>query len=267
MNSSDIVKLLAAAVVGAALSWIVARGVPGGESVRLASLEAGQQAILTELQSLKQGAPQARQAPGNPGTPAAAVPLPAAPLSIVGAASRGRVDAPLVLLEFSDFQCPFCARHTRETFDQIQRAYVDTGKLRYVFRHFPIESLHPNAFAAARAAECAGQQGKFWEIHSRLFSNQKQLTDADLLNHAKAIGLDTAAFQRCVATPEVQAKIMADLDEGARAGVSGTPMFFIGTMEGGKLRALRRLSGAVPFAAFQQTLDALLASPTPAPVP
>jgi len=261
--SSNTGKLLIAAIVGAALSWLATRGLPGGESARLATLEAGQQAILKELQGLKGGAPTNAAPQAAPAPPA----LPSAPLSIAGSAVLGRADAPLTLIEFSDFQCPFCARHTRDTFEQIRKAYVDTGKLRYVFRHFPIESLHPNAFAAARAAECVGLQGKFWEMHPRLFANQKQLGDADLLNHAKALGIDTAAYQQCVALPEVQAKIMADLDEGSRAGVSGTPMFFIGTIEGGKLRALKRLNGAVPFTAFQQTIDALLASPTPASTP
>lgn len=267
MNSSNTVKMLVAALVGAALSWFAARGLPGGEASRLATLESGQQAILQELQALKASGPQARPAQANPGQAPAPPPLPAAPLSIAGAAFRGRADAPLTLIEFSDFQCPFCARHTRETFEQIQKTYVDTGKVRYVFRHFPIESLHKRAFAGAYAAECAARQGKFWEIHTRLFANQQQMEDADLLAHAKAIGVDLAAFQQCVTAADVKAKVMTDLDEGARAGVSGTPMFFIGTMEGGKVRALKRLNGAVPFAAFQQTIDALLASPTPAPAP
>lgn len=263
MMSSNTGKLLTAAIVGAALSWLAARGLPGGESARLATLEAGQQAILKELQGLKGGAPANAAPQAAPAPPA----LPSAPLSIAGSAVRGRADAPLTLIEFSDFQCPFCARHTRETFEQIQKTYVDTGKVRYVFRHFPIESLHKRAFAGAYAAECAARQGKFWEIHTRLFANQKQMEDADLLAHAKAIGVDTAAYQQCVTAADVKAKVMADLDEGARAGVSGTPMFFIGTMEGGKVRALKRLNGAVPFAAFQQTIDALLASLTPAPAP
>src|SRR6185436_20936742 len=86
-------------------------------------------------------------------------------LTLAGAATKGRASAPLVMLEFSDFECPFCGRYSRETYPQVQREYVDTGKVRYVFRHTPIERIHPQAMKAAEAAECAGTQGKFWEMH------------------------------------------------------------------------------------------------------
>ena len=266
MTFSSTGKIVVAALAAAALSWVAARGIPGGNSARLAALESGQKEILKEVQGLKAVMQRGAPPPANQAPPAPP-PLPVMPIAIDGAAARGRSDARLTLIEFSDFQCPFCARHTRETFAQIQREYVDTGKVRYVFRHFPIESIHPNAFAAARAAECARQQGKFWDMHTRLFANQQQLAETDLVGYAKAAGLDTTAFQRCVATAEVSAKIRQDLDEGARAGISGTPMFFVGTVEGGKVRVLRRLNGAVPFAAFKTALDALLASPNPAPSP
>ncbi len=255
--SSNTTNLILAAAAGAAIAWVAARGLPGGNTDRLAALESNQAAILKELQTLKT-APQAAVAPANQAAPAPLA-LPEQPLTIAGAASLGRADAPITLIEFSDFQCPFCSRHVRETFEKVKQAYVDTGKVRYVFRHFPIESLHPQAWAGARAAECAGQQGKFWALHTSLFANQKQLGDADLQKYARAAGVEMGAFQKCVADPAVTAKITADLDEGARAGVSGTPMFFIGKVEDGKVRTMKRLNGAVPYAAFQQTLDGLLA--------
>lgn len=251
-------KMVLSAVAGAAIAWIAARGLPGGaDAAKIAALESNQQAILKELQDLKTGG--RAPAPAN-AQPAAQLPLPEAPLTIAGAASLGSANAPLTLIEFSDFQCPYCARHVRETFDQVKKAYVDTGKVRYVFRHFPIEQLHPQAWAAARTAECAERQGKFWDMHKQLFANQKQLSDADLQRYARASGLDLNALQQCVADPQVTAKITQDLDEGARAGVSGTPMFFIGKVENGKVRALKRLNGAVAYAAFAQTFDSLLPS-------
>jgi protein-disulfide isomerase len=264
MNTANVPSLLLAAALGAAVSWLAARGLPGGDAGRMTALEANQQAMLKELQALKASgpAPQQPAAQGQNAAPPPPPALPADPLTIAGAASMGRADAPLTLIEFSDFQCPFCSRHVRETFDKIRTAYVDTGKVRYVFRNYPIESLHPQAWASARTAECAGRQGKFWELHQRLFANQKQLSDADLQTYARAAGVDMKALNLCIADPAVTAKISKDLDEGSRAGVSGTPIFFVGRIENGKVKALRRLNGAVPFAAFQQTFDALLASPT-----
>jgi len=264
MFSANAAKMLIAAAAGAAVAWVAADRLIDRASDRMSALEAGQQAILKELQSLKGQAPQA----AGPAAPSPVPPaLPTQPLNIAGAASLGRNDAPLTLVEFSDFQCPYCSRHVRDTFDKIRDAYIDTGKLRYVFRHFPIQSLHPEAWAGARAAECAGRQGKFWSLHASLFANQKQMDDAALDKYARAAGVEMGAFKQCVSDPAVTAKITQDLDEGARAGVSGTPMFFVGTMENGKVRALRRLNGAVSFAAFQQTIDALLASPANVPSP
>lgn len=261
MPASNTVNLILAAAAGAAIAWFAARGLPGGDAARMAALESNQAAILKELQGLKSpGQPAAPAAPANQAPPAP-LPLPPDPLMIAGAASLGRIDAPLTMVEFSDFQCPFCSRHVRETFEKIRTAYVDTGKVRYVFRNYPIEQLHPQAWAAARAAECAGRQGKFWDLHTSLFANQKQLGDADLQNYARAAGVDMAAFQRCVADPAVTAKITQDRDDGSRAGVTGTPMFFVGKMENGKLRTLKRVNGAAAFSAFQQTFDSLLASP------
>lgn len=257
--SADTTKLLIVAAIAAAVGWIAARGLPGNATERLTAIESGQEAILKELQGLRQGAPSTAQPPAGIG--AAPVDLaapPAEPLTLAGAAAMGRPDAPLTMIEFSDFQCPFCSRHVRTTFEQIKRAYVDTGKVRYVFRHNPIESLHPQAWPASRMAECASRQGKFWEFHALLFANQKQMTDADLDRYAGAAGVDVKAARACAREPAVTAKITADLEEGARIGVSGTPMFFIGTVENGKLRAMRRIIGAEPYAAFQQTFEALL---------
>jgi protein-disulfide isomerase len=181
-------------------------------------------------------------------------------LTLAGAASKGRASAPLVMLEFSDFECPFCGRYSRDTYPQVQRDYVDTGKVRYVFRHTPIERAHPQAMKAAEAAECAGGQGKFWEMHDQLFANQKALTQPSLIVHARTLGLNTTSFQQCLTSGQHGARVRADLAEGLRAGVTGTPAFFIGTVtKDGKLKVQRKLIGAKPFATIKQTLDGLLA--------
>jgi protein-disulfide isomerase len=122
---------------------------------------------------------------------------PAAPpqnvvLDLSGKPSQGEATAKLTLIEFSDFQCPFCGRHDRDTAPQIDKEYVTTGKLRHVFLDFPLESIHKVAFKAAEAANCAGEQGKYWEMHHRLFENQNKLEA--LTHHAEAIGLDVPKF-------------------------------------------------------------------------
>jgi len=165
-------------------------------------------------------------------------------------------------MEFSDYQCPFCARHFRETLPQLEKDYIITGKVKYVFRNFPIESIHPLAFKAAEAANCAGEQGKYWEMHDRLFANQKTLTPPDLSRHAKAIGLDMAQFQPCLDSGAQAAKIRADIQDGVALRVKSTPTFLLiqterNHQEGGGIRGLR---GAASYEAFKKIIDSLLAS-------
>lgn len=252
--SRETVNIIIAAAIGASVAWVAARALPWNAPERLAALEAGQQEILKRLQG---GGAAVAQAPAEPAVDP--FKLPDELLTLDGAAAMGNASAPLTLIEFSDFQCPYCARHVSGTMQQVKRAYVDTGKLRYVFRHYPIEQIHPQAWSASRVAECAGRQGKFWQVHAAIFANQKQMSDTDLQNHARNAGVNIAALQSCVADPAVTAKITSDLEEGSRAGVSGTPMFFIGTVEGGKLRTLKRVNGADPFSSFQAAIDPLLA--------
>jgi protein-disulfide isomerase len=181
-------------------------------------------------------------------------------VSIQGAPSRGSADARLIVVEFTDFQCPYCGKYARETFGAVEDSYIVPGKVRYVFRNFPLDDAHPNAFKAAEAAECANQQGKFWEMHARLFANQQALGPGDLLSHAQAVGLDQAAFQKCL-NGAAKAKIKRDFNDGLKAGVEGTPTFLMGTLEkDGKVRILKRLSGTQTTAAFTAALDALLAA-------
>jgi protein-disulfide isomerase len=281
MKLSMFVKAVAAtALAGAVCVTLAAAGGQGSDKelqARIAALEAGQKAILKELQEIKVLL-QARPAVPTPmPAPAAAAPQPSpasnptAPpnfdLDIAGAATRGRPDAKLVVIEFSDFQCPFCGRYTRETLPQVERDYVDTGKIRYVFRHFPLERLHPLALRAAEAGDCANQQGKFWPMHTRLFGNQQALAEADLSRAAEVLGLNMPAFQQCMKTQSTSpVRVRQDQTEGSRAAITGTPTFFIGTLTpAGKVHVLKRLVGAQPYTSFKTALDALLSAPERTP--
>lgn len=186
--------------------------------------------------------------------------------TVGGHAYRGSPDAPIVLVEFSEFQCPFCRRHEVNTAPQIKDVYLKTGKVLHIFRDFPLEQIHPQARKAAEAARCAGEQGadRFWAMHDRLFERQsdwsEQATAVDLFKgYAQAIGLDADAFNECLDSGRTGPAIEADLIAGQEAGVGGTPTFFLNGYP---------IEGAQPFSAFQQVLDAQLAGnppPTPAP--
>ena len=146
---------------------------------------------------------------------------------------------------------------------QIERDYISTGKVRYVLRDFPIAGLHPQAFKAHEAARCAGDQGKYWEMHSRLFASQRAVAPADLEAHAQALGLNVDTFRQCVSTEKHAAAIRKDLEEGATAGVGGTPTFFLGVTErnSNKLKASKVIVGSQPYERFKEAIEALLQQP------
>lgn len=226
------------------------------------ALKQGQTAIQKDLQELKELL-RARPAAPAP-TPARAPDEPQdVVLSIDSAPFKGDKDAKLTLVEFSDYQCPFCARHFRQTLPQLESEYVKTGKLRYVLRDFPIASLHPQAAKGHEAAYCAGEQGKYWGMHTRLFSNPRSMAPADLTGHAKALGLDLPAFQACADGGKYAELVRKHTEEGEKAGVRGTPTFFLGFAEPSdptKVKAVRVLRGAYPYAAFKDAIEKLLAS-------
>ena len=135
---------------------------------------------------------------------------------------------------------------------------MKTGKLRYVVRDFPLEAIHPQAFKAAEAARCAGDQGKYWEMHVLLFANQRALGAADLPKHAATLGLDGAKFQTCLEKGTHADAVRRDLAEGNKAGVRGTPTFFLGVIDNGRVRVTRVIRGAQPADAFKAAIDAAL---------
>lgn len=182
-------------------------------------------------------------------------------LNIANAPTKGSSAAKIAVVEFSDFECPYCGRHAQTVYPQLQRQYIDNGTLMYVFRHFPLQKLHPNAFKAAEAAECARDQGKFWEMHDRLFTNQKALTESDLSNHAGAIGVDSARFKPCLSNGTKSSRVKEDAAEGERLELQATPSFFIGRVTGnGQVLITRKISGALALPVFQTAIDQVMKS-------
>lgn len=187
-----------------------------------------------------------------------AAPDPAQPVdvNIEGAHSIGAADAPVVVVEFTDFQCPYCGRHFQQTFPQIQANFIDQGLVRYVFKDFPLESIHPQAYAAAVAARCAGEQDAYFEMHNLLFQNQQtwggRSDAADVfVELAEGAGLDGSALRTCMDSGKFDEAINNDLAEGVSLGVNGTPAFFING---------HFISGAQPFAVFEQAITQLAAA-------
>ena len=171
---------------------------------------------------------------------------------------RGDGDATLALLEFSDFECAFCGKFATEIYPQIERDYIKEGRLRYMFVDDPIEQMHPNAFKAHEAALCAGEQGKYWEMHARLFANQKALAPEALRSHAEAVGADGAKLQECLSAGRSSTRVRENVAAARRAGVRGTPTFLIGIVESGQFRAKRVLAGAQPYSVFKDAIDTFL---------
>jgi len=214
------------------------------------ALKARQQALEQQLNQLLAALTQARD------------PQPQeAPISIAHAPSLGKEDAKVTMIEFSDFQCPYCGRHYRETMPKIEKEYIETGKVRYVFRDFPIDSLHPQSPKAHEAANCANDQGKYWEMWNALFSNQKQMSHDDLIAHAKAIGLDVPRFTQCLDSGKYTQQVNASVQDAVNLGANGTPIIFFGLTQPGSetVKAVRVLRGAYPYDRFKATIDALLA--------
>ena len=204
------------------------------------------------------GADTGRHAPAPP--PASTAALAAAPRPsqdtinfLIPQRSLGAVDAPVTVIEMSDFQCPFCRRHALETFPAIQRDFINTGKVRWIFINFPLTSLHPNAAAAAEFAMCAAKAGRFWPIHDLIYRNQATwapLADPApvLLSFADSIGLARDALRPCLDQGLMRELVRRDAEAAARAGANSTPTFFIA---GGLLR------GMVPPEVFEPLLDSI----------
>ena len=182
-------------------------------------------------------------------------------LSLGTAPSRGRADAPLVLVEFSDYECPFCIRHFQQTMPELDREYISTGKLRYVFMDYPIDQLHPAALKAHEAARCGGEQGKFWEMHQRLFTPAGSHGVDRLKALASEVGIDRGRFDTCLDSGRMQGPVRASVDTATQLGADGTPQMYLGVADAsGSFRIIRSIRGAVPFGQIKQVIDGLLSA-------
>jgi protein-disulfide isomerase len=175
-----------------------------------------------------------------------------------GELALGRSDAPLTMVEFTDYQCPYCRRFKAEVWPQLKRDYIDTGKLRYLARDLPL-GFHASAAPAAEAAHCAGEQGKFWEMHAALLAGEMDFASGGLERRARALKLDLARFSECVARNKYAGVIAAHAHEADAAGIDGTPGFIVGRATGGVLDGLR-VEGALPYGEFAGLLKELLAA-------
>jgi protein-disulfide isomerase len=175
----------------------------------------------------------------------------------------GSADAPVMLLEFTDLQCPYCARHALETFPQLKRDYIDTGKVQYASRDLPLER-HQHAFAAAVASRCAGEQGKFWEFRHALFAQQDSLASEPYARIAGELGLDVALLDACRQAGRQATNVRSDMDLARLSSISGTPSFVLGRIVNDEFVG-ETFSGAKPYETFAAKIDALLQAAAPAP--
>jgi len=171
----------------------------------------------------------------------------------------------VVLLEFTDYECPFCARYAGEAYRQIQKAFVDRGLVAYGLFNHPLESIHKGARRASEAVECAGLQGKFWELHDVLFQRQPRFEREHLVAYASELEMDTGQFERCIDNGEMASRVAQHLEVARSAGVASTPSFLIGVFDSpSQVRILYRLRGALKFVEFEKALtQALDSMPTP----
>jgi protein-disulfide isomerase len=230
------------------------------------SLQQQNDQILQELKAIRQLLEKlAGPLGGQPGAP---VPTQAAApvddhvkLAAVTGFAIGKPDAPLTMVEFTDLQCPFCRQFHVTAFEQIKKDYIDTGKLRYISRDFPLDTIHPYAQAAARASRCAAEQGKFWEMRHTILVNNAALNNDVFATFATDLKLNPATFKTCEASAasKFQADFQKDLTDATAVGVSGTPTFVIGKTSANGLDGVR-LVGAQPYAVFDAKLKELLAA-------
>ena len=196
--------------------------------------------------------------PKMPAQPSAQRQTPRMPvqISIAGRPVLGEPDAPLTMVEFVDYECPYCRRFFDGAYARLKREYIDPGKLRLVVKDLPLE-FHPQARQAAQAAHCAGEQGQYWPMHDKLFGGSAGLNRGALLAYGEQLGLDGEAFRTCLESDRHLAQIDADVAESRTAGIPGTPVFVIGSSAGDLVEGAH-ISGALPFPVFKGHIDRLL---------
>lgn len=210
-------------------------------------------AILKELREIKQllARPQQQQAQPAPQMPQN--------LKVKGDAIYvlGKSDAPLTMVEFTDYQCPFCGRFETSTFPEIKKNYIDTGKLRLILRDLPLADMHPFALKAAQSVRCAGDQGRFWEMKDVVFKNQSRLDVDSLAGYAKDLSLNSATFKSCMADGKHLKEIGEEVRYAQSLGITGTPTFILGKTAGDSVEG-RVIVGAQPLESFSAAIDEML---------
>ena len=210
---------------------------------------------------LQGGSPLAVRGP-QAAVPSAPTDMPPAvaadPATVDDDAVMGDASATVTLIEFTDYQCPFCARFFTQAFPQIKKNYIDTGKVKYVVRDFPL-SFHQNAQKAGEATECADDQGKFWEMHDTLFNKQGEWSNASDLaatfgTYAGDLKLNVSTFADCLSSGKYADEVQKDMADGSAAGIDGTPGFWVVGKDGKG----EQISGAQPYANFAAAIDRLL---------
>ena len=215
----------------------------------IAALAEKQQQIISQLKDLRRLLQAGSEPPHPPPT-----------MSVDGKPFRGAPAAPIAIIEYADFECSFCGQFMREVYPQIIENYIQKGKVKYVYRDLPMPN-HTHAMPAARAARCADEQGKFWEMHESLFANQEALEKRDIANRALALGLDTNRFADCVASEKHADEIRKDALEAQKMGIEGTPTFLLGVAEpNGDVRIEQTLVGSYPYEIFKSNIEDLLDS-------
>ena len=184
-------------------------------------------------------------------------------MRVDGAPYKGAADAPVTLVEFSDYQCPFCRKHFYKVMPRIVKDFVSTGKVKYVMREYPIANLHPKAAKASEGALCAGDQGKYWQMHDLIIADPRRVGPRHLKAHARNLGLDAAEFGNCLDGGQHAGTVSADRAAGGAAGVRGTPSFFVGLTDPrdtDRVTSLTYIRGAQDYDVFKRAIEAALSS-------
>ena len=242
-QSSGSALLGASLVIAVALvasSWILKTSVDGA-STQLGATVGQLQELTAKIAAAPAAAPSPPSRPGRPD------PTKKYEVEVGPSPKRGSDSAAVKIVEWSDFQCPFC-RRVGPTLDQLEKEYGE--KVQIVFKHMPL-TMHTKARPAHAAAEAAGMQGKFWEMHDKIFADQRGMSEERYVEYATELGLDVEQFKKDAASDKVDKRISADYAQGTKLGVTGTPAFFVNG---------RFLSGAQPFASFKKLVDEELAA-------
>jgi protein-disulfide isomerase len=239
-----------------------------GQPLWAASTKAEIQEMKSEIKELKEGQASIQKdladikklleegARGRPSRPA----FKPTEVTIDDAPVLGATDATVTLVEFSDYDCPFCRRHKDQVMPDLVKNFVDTGKMKYVMREFPL-AMHANAKGAAQAALCAGDQAQYWQMHDKMFANQRKLGVENLKAFAVELGLDSAAFDACLDDGKYAKQVSDDITAGGRMGITGTPAFVLGLTDpkdSNKARVTEFISGAQSLEKFTQVIEDLL---------